>query len=222
MLFLLFGSSASGKTTAMRDVQPLVEGVKGHDFDELQPPPGADTAWRHRAYGVWIGKAVECQQRGIDLLLAGQAPFGELLAAPGASELEAISACLVDCDDRTRAARLDGRGTPWFDRTAGDLRETYSWPEWVNRHLLWAEWLRRHAQDPTWMPHVIHTPLTEREMRWERWSSWTADDPRWRVHVIDTSTTARPRVAQMLAEWIGRERRLRDAGTHPLADGRWC
>src|ERR671938_1102039 len=95
----------------MRDVQPLVEGVEGHDFDELQPPPGADTAWRHRAYGVWIAKALECQRRGIDLLLAGQAPFGELLAAPGAPELEAISACLVDCDDRTRAARLDGRGT---------------------------------------------------------------------------------------------------------------
>jgi hypothetical protein len=222
VLFLVFGSSASGKTTAVQDVLPLVRDVEGHDFDELDPPPGADIAWRHHAYGEWIGRALECEERGIDLLLCGQTPLGELLASPAAPKVEAISACLIDCDDATRAARLDGRGAPWFARTAGHLQDQYSWPEWVNRHLMWADWLRRHARDPTWMTHVIQVPETAGEMRWERWRDWTRDDPRWRVRVIDTSATSRATVADALAAWIHEERERLEAGTHPLKKGHWA
>jgi ribosomal-protein-alanine N-acetyltransferase len=147
MLFLVFGSSASGKTTAMNDVLPLVRDVEGHDFDEIGPPPGADTAWRHRAYGGWIERALECEKRSVDLLLCGQTPLGELLASPAAPELEAISACLIDCDDVTRAGRLDGRCAAWFARTAGHLQERYSWPEWVNRLETNAFYLARRRED---------------------------------------------------------------------------
>jgi hypothetical protein len=222
VLFLLFGSSASGKTTVLKDVLPLVRDVEGHDFDELEPPPGADIAWRHRAYGVWVERAFEYEQSGRDLLLCGQTPFGELLATPDAPKVEAISACLVDCDDETRAARLDGRGAAWFARTAGHLRGEYSWPDWVQRHLNWADWLRRHASDPTWMPHVIQVPETEHEMRWERWSGWTAGDPRWRVQSIDTSATPPAAAARQVAKWIEQERKLLDSGAHPLAGDEWA
>ena len=222
VLFLVFGSSASGKTTAMNDVLPLVRDVEGHDFDEIDPPPGADIAWRHRAYGSWIERALECEKRGVDLLLCGQTPLGELLASPAAPEVEAISACLIDCDDVTRAARLEGRGADWFARTAGHLQESYSWPKWVDRHLMWADWLRRHARDPTWMTHVIRVPETANEMRWERWSNWRRDDPRWRVHLIDTSATPRAIVAETLAAWIQEERDRLEAGTHLLTKDRWA
>jgi len=221
MLFLLFGSSASGKTTVLRDGVPLVRDAEGHDFDELEPPPGADLVWRHRGYGSWIARGLELEREGRDLVLCGQTPLGELLASPDATKLEAVSACLVDCDDATRAARLEGRGADWFARTAGDLQESYTWPGWVQRHLSWADWLRKHARDPRHMPHVLHSTETESEMRWERWSSWTADDPRWRVEVIDTTATSREAAAQELAGWIEGERALFESGNHPLARGRW-
>jgi hypothetical protein len=195
----------------------LFEGVEGHDFDEIDPPPGADTAWRHRAYSTWIDKALALQRDGIDLLLCGQTPFGELLAAPNAKELEAISACLIDCDDITRAMRLEERGERWFERTAGSLTEMLTWPDWVQIHLNWADWLRHHADDPTWMQHVIRIQETASEMQWDRWIDWQAGDPRWRVHVIDTSNQSRADAAAALARWIGEERDLYRAGRHPLA-----
>jgi hypothetical protein len=221
VLVLLFGSSASGKTTLMHDVLPLVDRIDAHDFDELEPPPGADTAWRHGANGAWIDKALALQRDGIDLLLCGQTPIGEVLAAPNADQIEAISACLVDCDDETRAARLGHRGESWFERTAGPLIDSFTWPEWLQLHLNWADWLRRHAEDPTWMPHVIRIAETEATMEWGRWSSWRAGDARWRFDVIDTSSLSRDNAARALAQWVEAERDRLRAGLHPLAAGVW-
>jgi hypothetical protein len=181
MLFLLFGSSASGKTTLVRRVAGRVDRVVGHDFDEIGVPAGADTAWRHRANAVWVERALEHQAQGVDLLLAGQTPLGELLASPRASELEAISGCLVDCDDDTRTARLQARGMP------------------VDHYLPWAEWMRNHARDPQWMQHVIRIPETEGEMCWGRRIVW-------RVHTIDTSKLDRDAAAAELARWLESER----------------
>jgi hypothetical protein len=45
MLFLLFGSSASGKTLALHEAATKVAGLVGHGFDEIQVPRDADTAW---------------------------------------------------------------------------------------------------------------------------------------------------------------------------------
>ncbi len=198
MLFLLFGSTAAGKTFALHALRDRVPELAIHDFDEIGVPPGADTVWRHRANEKWVRRALDYQTAGTDLLLAGQTPFGELLATPSASLLEAISACLIDCDDDTRVARLRARGPEWFAHSAGDLED----------YLNWAEWMRRHATDPTWRPDVIREDATEGEMYWMRWSDWTADDPRWRVRVLDTSRVPVEQVATELAEWIAEERAL--------------
>ena len=178
------------------------------------PPPGADTAWRHQANERWIQRALEYQADGTDLLLAGQTPFGELLAAPSAPLLDGIAGCLVDCDDNTRAARLEERGSAWFARSAGHLQAELPWADWVQRHLKWAEWMRRHAVDPTWQPDVIRHGDTDPQLDWSRWSDWKAGDSRWRVRVIDTSDMSPEQVAESLLEWIADER---NAKVHPSA-----
>ena len=198
MLFLVFGASGAGKTFALEALRNRVLDLAIHDFDEIGVPPGADTVWRHRADEEWVRRALDYQAAGTDLLLAGQTPFGELLATPSAPLLEAISACLIDCDDDTRVARLRARGPEWLAQTAGDLED----------YLNWAEWLRRHARDPTWQTDVIRNEATESEMYWDRWSDWTADDPRWRVRALDTSKLPVEHVASELAEWIADERAL--------------
>lgn len=207
MLFLLFGSSGAGKTFALTALRGRVAGVAIHDFDEIGVPPDADTAWRHRANEVWISRALDYQADGLDLLLAGQTPFGELLAVPSAPRLEAIAACLLDCDDETRLTRLRPRGPRWLARVPGDLQDYFSW----------ADWMRHHAIDPTWRADVIKHPSTDDEMRWARWSTWQPGDARWHVRVIDTSVLPVEQVADQLAEWIAEERALVSAMQHPLS-----
>jgi hypothetical protein len=192
VFFLLFGSSAAGKTWALDELRGRVEGLVVHDFDEIGVPPGADTAWRHRADERWVRRALEYQSAGLDLLLAGQTPPGELLATPSALELESISACLLDCDDETRVARLRARGPEWLDRTAGDLDD----------YVAWAEWMRRHAVDPTRRTDVVRHEATESEMQWSR----LEDLQDWCVHTVDTSTMPVPQVAKELLAWIAAER----------------
>jgi hypothetical protein len=210
VFFLLFGSSAAGKTFAIDRLRARrVTHLAVHDFDEIGVPPGADTAWRHRANEQWVRQALVYQDEGSDLLLAGQTPFGELLATPSAPRLEAISACLLDCDDQTLLARLRARGPEWLARTAGELQD----------YLAWAAWMREHAADPSWRPEVIRHEATEDEMRWSRWSGWTAADPRWRVRVIDTSARPVEQVAARLVEWVEEVRALVRSGSHPLAGG---
>jgi hypothetical protein len=208
VLFLLFGSGAAGKTFVLDRLRGRrVAHLAIHDFDEIGVPPGADTVWLHRANEQWVRRALECQEEGTDLLLAGQTPFGELLATPSAPRLEAISACLIDCNDETRVARLQARAPEWFTRTAADLQD----------YLSWAAWMRKHAADPSWRMEVIRHEATEDEMRWSRWSGWTAADPRWRVCAIDTSALPVEQVAATLVEWIEEDRALVRSGAHPLA-----
>jgi hypothetical protein len=206
MLFLLFGSSAAGKTVALDALRGQVADLAIHDFDEIVVPAGADTAWRHQANEEWLQRALEYQAEGTDMLLAGQTPLGEVLAAPSASRLEAISACLIDCDDGTRTARIEARGPEWFARTGGKLQD----------YLNWAAWMRTHAADPSWRIDVIRHAASESEMRWSRWTDWEAGDPRWRVRVIDTSAMPVEEVVADLVEWINEERALLREGKHPL------
>lgn len=196
MLFLMFGSSAAGKTAALNALRDRVDNLAIHDFDEIGVPAGADRAWRHRANEVWVRRALTYQEDGADLLLAGQTPLGELLATPSAPLLDAISACLIDCDDETLIARLQARGAEWWARSSGDLSD----------YLSWAEWMRGHALDPGSRQEVIITDDGLPGMRWDRWSSRRAGDPRWRVHVIDTSALPAEKVAENLIEWISEER----------------
>lgn len=210
MFFLLFGSSGAGKTLALNALRGRLAALAIHDFDEIGVPLDADTAWRHRAIETWVRGALDHQTDGRDFLLAGQTPFGELLAVPSAPRLESLSACLLDCDVETRVARLQARGPEWFARVPGELQD----------HLNWAEWMRGHAHDPAWRADVIRHPDSEEEMRWERWSDWRTGDPRWRVRVIDTSALPVERVADELAQWVAEERELVDARLHPLL--RWA
>jgi hypothetical protein len=199
MLFLLFGSSAAGKTVALNALRMRLPDMAIHDFDEIGVPPGADTAWRHRSNETWVRRALDYQNAGTDFVLAGQTPFGELLATPSATLLNGISGCLLDCDDETRVARFQARGADWLARTGGAIQDYFNW----------AEWLRRHAADPTWRPDVIRHPDTDAEMCWERSSDWQAGDPRWNIRVIDTSAIPVAQVADELAAWIAEERRGR-------------
>lgn len=176
-----------------------------HDFDEIGVPSDADTAWRQRADESWLRRALDMQAEDRDLLLAGQTPLGEILAAPSATQLEGISACLLDCEDETRIGRITGRGPGWLAHVPGELQD----------HLNWAEWMRQHARDPAWRQDVIR-PAGAEEMRWERWTGWREGDPRWRVRVIDTSKLSVERVVDELANWIEDERGLLRSGTHPL------
>ncbi len=198
MLFLVFGSSAAGKTYALDALRGRVDGAAIHDFDEIGVPPGADRAWRHRSNEIWLQRALEYQAEGTDLVLAGQTPLGELLATPSAPLLEAISACLIDCDDETRIERLRARGPQWWADSADDLGD----------YLAWAAWTRGHAADPRWMPEVIVTDDGLPDMRWSRLTELEPGDPRWRVHVIDTSAMRVEEVAAELVEWIDEERDL--------------
>ncbi|HZT94066.1 MAG TPA: hypothetical protein VE985_06280 [Gaiellaceae bacterium] len=207
MFFLLFGSSGAGKTSVLGKLRGRVADLVLHDFDEIEVPAGADTAWRHRAEEQWVRRALDYEARGDDLLLAGQAPLGELLAAPSAPRLEAISACLLDCDDATRIERLHARGSQWLERAGAGLQD----------YLNWAAWMREHASDPSSRPEVIKHQATLNEMRWSRWEGWPIDDPRWRVHVIDTSALPVEGVADEVVEWINAETELFRSGAHPLA-----
>jgi len=206
VLFLLFGSSCSGKTLALDELHGRIDGLAIHDFDEVGVPAGADLAWRHSADEQWVQRALEYQVEGTDLLLAGQTPLGELLAAPSAPRLEAISACLLDCDDATRTARLQARGPAWLARTGGTLRD----------YLDWAGWMRGHAADPTSRVDVIRCDAAWERMQWSRWSGWRRGDPRWHVRVVDTSASTVAEVARELVDWIDEERALFHAGGHPL------
>ena len=208
MLFLLFGSSAAGKTYLLGELRARsLDRLAMHDFDELDVPQNADTAWRQRANELWIERALEYQRQGIDLLLAGQTPFGELLTSPSAPRLEAISACLLDCSDEVRLERLGARGSAWLERVPGDLED----------YLRWAGWMRQHASDPQFMTHVIRHKASPDEMRWDRWSDWEPRDPRWRVTVIDTSVHPVARLADDIVTWIETEREVLESGRHPLS-----
>jgi hypothetical protein len=191
MLFLLFGCSGSGKTAALDGLKrERIPDLALHDFDEIGVPAEADTAWRQRATEEWVWRTLELQADGGDALLAGQVALGEVLAVPSASELNGVSACLLDCDDETRLRRIHARGG-----VSGSLQD----------HLDWSEWMRRHARDPSWRQDVIRTAGIE-EMRWERWADWREGDPRWRVHVIETSRLPIERVVEELKRWIEDER----------------
>jgi hypothetical protein len=195
VLFLVFGSSASGKSVAISELRDrCLPGLVIYDFDEVGVPADAGRVWRQQANETWLRRALDHQAEGVDVLLAAQTPFGELLATPSATNLDGISACLLDCDDNTRVERLRARETA---SAASDAD--------FGAYLSWASWMRRHAEDPEWMPDVIVTDDSP-EMRWDRWSGWTAGDPRWRVRIIDTSSLRVDEVATKLADWIADER----------------
>jgi hypothetical protein len=131
------------------------------------------------------------QNSGIDLLLSGNSPLGEVLAAPSAP---------------SAADRLAARDGGRWDESALDA------------FCGWASWHRGHAHDPRHRPDVI-VDGSWPEMAWHRWTGWTADDARWRTAVIDTSGKALMTSAGEVERWVIEQRAAHRSGRLPLARG---
>lgn len=206
MLLKLTGSSCSGKTTLAYAAADRLAQIAMHDFDELGVPEGADRHWRHRMTEMWVRRALEYQDRGIDLLLSGQSPLGEVLAAPSAPLLDGIAVCLVDVDDPVRRARLAERDAGRWDSQA------------IDAFLGWAEWHRKHAADPSHRPDVI-TDDSWPEMVWRRWTGWNAGDVRWRTQLLDTTDRPVTESVEQVEQWITEQRNALQASQLPLRRG---
>ncbi|GAB7188771.1 hypothetical protein ATKI12_8602 [Kitasatospora sp. Ki12] len=206
MLLKLTGSSCSGKTTLAHAVGERLERVAVHDVDELGVPEGADRRWRNRTTERWVRRALEYQDRGVDLLLTGQSPMGEVLASPSAPLLDGIALCLVDVSDEVRRDRLTLRDPGRWDAPA------------VDAFLGWAAWHRRHAEDPRYRPDVIVDDSWHR-MAWHRWTGWTADDRRWRTHPLDTTDRPVAESVDQVEQWVTEQRDALRSGCLPLRRG---
>jgi hypothetical protein len=187
MLLSITGASGAGKSSTLHALDRALRArrVTCVEFDSIGVPADADTAWRHGAIERWVQRALIEQRAGRHLVLCGQVPVGELLAAPSADQLDGIAVLLLHCSPKVRRARLTGRG----DNLDG-----------IEDHVAFGEWFVQHTRDPTHMPHVIrvNTPVA---MRWGRWQHWQTADPRWRFEILDTDPLTRERVADHVARW---------------------
>lgn len=188
MLLSLTGASGTGKSTVLAALSRVDWGrpVLCVEFDSIGVPEGADTAWRHGAIEHWVRFAVEAQQEGNDVLLCGQVPPGELLAAPSADLLDGLAFCVLHCSPEVQEERLLRRGEP---------------AEGLIHHLRFGAWFVQHARDPTHAPEVVRVNSSV-PMAWERWERWEKGDPRWVSHIIDTDLFSRDQVADQVEAWV--------------------
>jgi hypothetical protein len=188
MLLLVTGASGVGKSTAramvQRDLSPHVECV---ELLDLTPRPDTvSRVWRQQTVETAVRRAIELQASGRHLLLCGDpVPAAEVVAAPSATEVDAIAVCLLDVAADAQAERLAARGDD---------------PALLPHHQAFAAWMRSQATDPLHMPHVVSDGGWE-PMRWERLQS-PADG--WQMHVIDTTQMTRQEVADALLDWCRR------------------
>lgn len=205
VLFTIAGSSCSGKTTAAQACAG-VRGLVVHDFDEIGVPGTADVGWRQRSMERWLRRVLRYQDEGVDVLLLGQSPVGEVLAAPSATHLDGIAACLLDVADGERLRRLERRDP---GRWRADARRAF---------IGWARWHRGHAADPGYRPAVI-TSGGWRQMAWQRWSGWIRGDPRWVVTVVDTTGRSVAESSAELQRWVAAVRADHNGGRLALRRG---
>lgn len=150
-------------------------------------------------------QALAAQVDNADFLLTSHSPLGELLTCPSTPQLVGIAACLLDCDDLTRLARIRARG---IDPRWPPTQHTFNWASW--------HWL--HAADPQWELHVI-TQWRPFPQHLVRWSTWLHDDPRWSVERIDTTRVVVDDTLRAVRHWI-RASRARPVALASLA-GWW-
>ncbi|MFG1609345.1 hypothetical protein [Actinoplanes sp. NPDC049265] len=159
-----------------------------HDFDEIGVPPGADLVWRQRSLESWLRRVLSYQAEGVDVLLLGQSPIGEVLAAPSAPLLDGLAACVLDVSDAERLHRLD-------------RRDPGKWsPAQRAAFVHWGRWHRGHAADPRHHPEVLTSGAWPR-MAWDRWDYYEAA---WPVPIIDTTGRTVDETSGALRDWIGR------------------
>ena len=190
-LLLVTGASGAGKSTVRQAVSarlsPEVECVELGDLVEV--PTFPDIAWRQRATEAAVQRAVGLQSEKRHLLLSGDpVAAGEVLAAPSATRLEGVAACLLDVGPGAQAARLERRGDD---------------PALLVHHHAFADWMSGHARDPGHKPHVLTTGGWE-AMRWERWVGADPGERDWSMRVIDTSELTEDEVAEEVLSWCRR------------------
>ncbi|HEY3774796.1 MAG TPA: hypothetical protein VGL69_17470 [Solirubrobacteraceae bacterium] len=184
MLLLITGASGVGKSTVRRlieaDLPPTVDAVELHHV--VGPEPVPTLAWRQRSTELVVGRALELQAQGRDLLLAGDpVAAGEVFAAPSAAELDGIAVCLLDLEPDAQAARLSARGDD---------------PSLFVHHIAFADWMRAHARDAGHMPQVLQTGGWD-EMRWDR----LRNSDGWAMRVLDTSALTPQAAAREVLNW---------------------
>ena len=185
MFFLLSGSSASGKKTIAREVAKRLPNLEGYHDNRFAGDWGLD---RLANLDRWVEMAIRLEDDGVDLVIGGQSPLGELLASPRAIELEGIAPCLLDCHDFVRWERIL------------ELGIDPDWPIGMDT-FCWAVFHRMHARDPQWEQHVC----TDREHEpsiWSRWLDWSKDDPRWNVFIHDSTEEDLETTIQRVVKWI--------------------
>nr|WP_314844488.1 hypothetical protein [uncultured Microbacterium sp.] len=188
MLFSLTGASGAGKSTVLAHLAGTDWGasVRLVEFDSIGVPADADTAWRHGAIETWVQRALDAQDAGEHMLLCGQVPMGELLAAPSADRLDGVAVCLLDCTPEARTERLLRRGED---------------PGSIVHHNRFGEWFRAHTLDPQHAPEVIVVDSGP-TMRWERWADARRGDPAWQAEIIDTDDATPEQTAARVEKWV--------------------
>jgi hypothetical protein len=150
--------------------------------------------WRQEMAEVAVRRAIELQGAGRHLLLAGDpVPAVEIVSAPSAPSLDAISVCLLDVGPDVQAERLAQRGDD---------------PALLIHHQAFAEWMRGQATDPLHMIHVVADNGWS-EMRWERLDHIGES---WQMNVIDTTHMTKDGVADAVLDWC----QLALAGDAPM------
>ncbi len=188
MLLLITGASGVGKSTVRAIVGPkLRPRVECAELLDLTSAPVAMTrVWRQQTAEAAVRRAVELQDLGRHLLLAGDpVPAVEIVAAPSATELDAIAVCLLDASDEAQAERLAARDDD---------------PALLIHHQAFAKWMRQQAVDPLHMTHVVSDGGWE-EMRWERLERLAGN---WSMHTIDTTHMTKREVGDAVLEWCRR------------------
>ena len=167
-------------------------GLIFHDSDEVGVHEGADVAWRQRTLEGWVQRALRYQRDGHDMLLTGQSPLAELIAAPSTPLLDGFAVCLLDVDDGHRCRRLEERDP---GRWSTDAKRSF---------ISWATWHRAHANDPDTPIEPLVTG-SWRPMRWARWAD-LPEASRASTTVIDTTFKTPCDTADDMAAWVARMR----------------
>jgi predicted ABC-type ATPase len=113
VLLLVTGASGVGKSTVREMVEPeLFPAVECVELVHLAPLAAARTrVWRQQTTERAACRAIDLEARGRHLLLCGDpVPAAEVVAAPSATSLDSIAACLLDVSRTGQVDRLAARG----------------------------------------------------------------------------------------------------------------
>jgi thymidylate kinase len=138
-LVILTGASGSGKTTLAKAIAALRPEIRILFFDSLGVPPvnemisayRSGEAWQRAKTIEWIMKIAPLAKQCSNLVFEGQMRISFIEEALASAHIRSARIMLIDCDDMTRARRLNA------EREQPDLAN----PKMMN----WARFLRDEA-----------------------------------------------------------------------------